>query len=130
MHPIAKAGKTEFRARALLIGERIDLRSLAAAERLAVDPVVVTAGGTGLAVLFRYGAAVPFNVSPLEEGELHRLLAPLVQQPYATPEIETLNIRIDPQSREGMEGNVLFLADLGRLAGCTALSSSACRENG
>jgi uncharacterized Rmd1/YagE family protein len=111
MHPIAKCGKSDLKARALLVGERIDLRSLAAVERLAVDPVVLAAGTCGIAVLFRYGAVVLFDVAPLEEGELLRQLLPLVSQPYPTPETESLSIRIDPNSREGMEGNVLYLAD-------------------
>jgi uncharacterized Rmd1/YagE family protein len=111
VHPIAKSGKTEFKARALLVGERIDLRSLAAVERLAADPVVLAAGTCGIAVLFRYGAVVLFDVAPLEEGELLRQLLPLVTQPYLTPETESLSIRIDPNSREGMEGNLLYLAD-------------------
>ena len=93
------------------MGERIDLRSLGTAERLATDPVAIAAGAAGIAVLFRYGAVVLFNVAPLEEADLLRQLNPLVQQPYAVPELESLNIRIDAGTREGMSGKVLTLAD-------------------
>ncbi|MGA2035415.1 MAG: RMD1 family protein [Thermoguttaceae bacterium] len=112
MHPLAKSGKTNFKARALLIGERLDLRSLGAIDRLTpADPITVPAGATGIAVLFRYGAAVLFDVAPLEEGELLRQLRPLVQQPYPAHEIETLEIRMDPEMREGMDGGTLCLSN-------------------
>jgi uncharacterized Rmd1/YagE family protein len=111
MHALSQSGKTEFTARAILVGERIDLRSLSTSERLATDPVAISAGAAGIAVLFRYGAAVLFNVAPLEEADLLRQLRPLVQQPFAAPELESLNIHIDASTREGMTGNVLTLAD-------------------
>jgi len=111
MHPIARQGKTNFNARALLIGERLDLRSFSSADRIATDPVTVAAGAGGLAVLFRYGAVVLFDVAPLEEGELLRQLLPLVRLPYAAPETESLEIRIEPGVREGLESNTLLLND-------------------
>ncbi len=111
MHPLSQSGKTEFSAHAILVGERIDLRSLSTSERLANDPVAIAAGAAGIAVLFRYGAIVLFNVAPLEEADLLRQLQPLVQQPYPVPEMESLGIRIDAANREGMTGNVLTLAD-------------------
>ena len=111
MHPLSQSGKTDFKARAILVGERIDLRSLSTSDRLATDPVAIAAGATGLAVLFRYGAAVLFNVAPLEEANLLRQLQPLVQQPFASPETESLEIHIDAATREGMSGNKLTLAD-------------------
>ncbi len=98
-------------ARALLLGERIDLRSLSTSERLATDPVTIAAGANGITVLFRYGAVVLFNVAPLEEADLLRQVQPLVHQPYTNPEIESLEIHIDASTREGMTGNVLTLAD-------------------
>ena len=112
MHPLSQSGKTDFKARALLVGERIDLRSLSTSDRLATDPVAIAAGANGIAVLFRYGAVVLFNVAPLEETDLLRQLRPLVQQPYASPETESLEIHIDAGTREGMTGNTL---DPGRL---------------
>jgi uncharacterized Rmd1/YagE family protein len=111
MHPIARQGKTSFKARAMLIGERLDLRSLGSVDRIAPDPVTVAAGASGVAVLFRYGAVVLFDVAPLEEGELLRQLLPLVRQPYAAPETESLEIHVDSNAREGLEGNTLSLCD-------------------
>jgi uncharacterized Rmd1/YagE family protein len=111
MHPLARTAKTNIKVRALLLGERIDLRALGSVERVAADPLTVAAGSGGIAVVFRYGAVVLFDVAPMEEGEMIRQLLPLVQQPYAMPEMETLEIRIDPNAREGLEGNVLTLSD-------------------
>lgn len=111
MHPLAKSKKTAFKARALLLGERLDLRGLGPVDRLHPDPLTVAAGSNGIAVLFRYGAVVLFDVAPLEEGELIRQLMPLVNNPYPTPETESLDIRIDSSVREGMEGGVVLLCD-------------------
>jgi uncharacterized Rmd1/YagE family protein len=111
MHPLSQSGKTDFKARAILVGERIDLRSLSTADRLAADPVTIAAGANGIAVLFRYGAVVLFNVAPLEEADVLRQLQPLVQQPYASPETETLDIHVDAAAREELSGNTLNLAD-------------------
>jgi len=110
-HPIAVSGQKTITVRAVLVGERLDLRALSPIERLALDPETIAAGSNGLAVLFRYGAVVLFNVAPMEESALLRQLAPLIQQPYQVPEIETLTLAIDPNARERMEGNVLYLAD-------------------
>ena len=111
MNPFLVADTSKFRARAMLLGDRIDPRSLGAVERLATDPLVVRAGANGIAAILRYGAVVLFNVGPLEEGELVRQLQPLVQQPYAVPEIESLDIEIDSNAREGMEAGTLHLCD-------------------
>ena len=111
VHPLARSGKTVFRARAQLLGDRLDLRALGAVERLAADPLTIAAGAGGIAMLFRYGAVVMFDVAPLEESELVRQLSPLTHQPYPTPETESLDIRIDPSAREGLEGNALILSD-------------------
>lgn len=100
-----------FKARALLIGERIDIRALEASERLAVAPTVLAVRGGGIAVLHRYGAVVLFGVAPLEQATFLAQLQPLVSQPYPAPEAETLEIRIDPAGREGMEGNTVILND-------------------
>ena len=47
-----------FRARALLLGARLDLRNWPEAETLARAPLTTRLPGGGLAVLFRYGVAV------------------------------------------------------------------------
>jgi uncharacterized Rmd1/YagE family protein len=113
MNPIADAGMKSFRVRALLIGDRIDLRSLEGAERLGSDPVTVPAGACGMAAIFRYGAVVLFNATPPEEDAFLQHLRPLVQQPYDRPETETLDVAVDPAVPEGLVGGRLNLSDDG-----------------
>jgi len=98
-----------FQARALLIGERIELKTLSAGETLATNPLTVRVRGAGTATLYRYGVAVLFDVSPLEEVTFLAQLQPLVANPYATPETEVLDVRIEPGAREGVIGGVVAL---------------------
>ncbi|MEK6748730.1 MAG: hypothetical protein AABY83_05935 [Pseudomonadota bacterium] len=49
-----------LRARAIFVGERLQLRVFDTASRLAVSPLTVRAGERGLAVLVRYGVVVLF----------------------------------------------------------------------
>lgn len=103
---------TLIQARALLIGDRIDLRALEAAERLASAPLTIAVGARGRAVLFRYGTVVLFEVEAMEEATFLAQLRPFVSEPLAQPEMETLTLRIDPQASEGMDKDILVLHDL------------------
>ena len=80
--------KTRLKARALLIGERLDLKSLENADALGEGPLTITAGSDGAAVLFRYGAVVLFGVSPVEEASFLGHLKVLVGETFESPEIE------------------------------------------
>jgi uncharacterized Rmd1/YagE family protein len=64
--------------RAILLGERIDLKGLELTQRLAVNPLLISAGEGQYAALFRYGAVVLFGVSPLQEVTFVDQLARLV----------------------------------------------------
>jgi len=98
-----------FKARALLIGERIDLKALSVVETLATNPLTVRVQGGGVAALYRYGVVVLFDVSPLEQVTFLAQLQPLVANPYATPETEVLDVRIEAGAREGGIGGVVAL---------------------
>ena len=111
--PAALSGKASYTANALLIGERIDVRALGKGERLATGPLALAVGG-GVAVLFRFGAVVFFGVAEEEARAFLGSLGPLVSQPYAEPEKESIEVRIIPnglEGTEGIEGNVLALQD-------------------
>jgi len=103
--------KTTFSARALLIGERIDVRSLGATERLAASPLTLAVAGGGVAVLFRYGSVVFFDVAPQDEEAVLSRLGPAVSQPHARPETEHVEIRVAPDREEGMDGSTVCLRD-------------------
>jgi uncharacterized Rmd1/YagE family protein len=68
----------------------------------------------GVAVLFRYGAAVFFDASPAGIADYLRQIAPQIRQPFAQGERETevLDIRIEAGGKESIEGNTLVLADV------------------
>lgn len=110
-------GATTVRARALYLGERIDVRSLETTSRITpVLPLVINAGERGCAVIFRYGVVALFNVAPLEEVALLDTLRRLVGDAFAKPEIEEIEIRVVPDRQDGradaVEGNVLTVAEL------------------
>ncbi|MFO1101991.1 MAG: RMD1 family protein [Methylocystis sp.] len=57
-------------ARALLLGERIDTEGLERADLVSTAPLAFRVGQGGFAVLYRFGVAVLFGLSPLEEDEI------------------------------------------------------------
>ncbi len=102
--------RTSFKARALLIGERIELRTMENEDSLALTPLTVAVENGGVTILFRYGAVVFFGVGEAEQAAFLARLAPLVEDPYGAPEAEEVDVRIDPHSREGMKGNSVYMA--------------------
>jgi uncharacterized Rmd1/YagE family protein len=102
--------KSAFLARALYVGEFIDLRHLVRSKRVAAQqPAIVAMEGGGLAVLYRYGAVVLFDASPGGQQKFLDELAPFIRQPYPTPETEELEIAINAQAPEGESGGTLTL---------------------
>ena len=103
--------KKTFKARGLLLGERLDLRALGKAERLADAPLTISVRGGGVAVLFRYGAAVLFAVTPSEQAAFLEQMKILVIQPFNEPETEEVEIQIESDGREGMHDAAVVLQD-------------------
>jgi len=114
-HPAAglPPGRDAFQARAVLVGMGLDLAALGATDRTGGAPLVRELPQGGLAVLFRYGAVVCFAASPSAVEDCLATLGGCVRQtfPPADRETETLDIRVDPSTREAIEGNTLVLAD-------------------
>ncbi len=100
-----------FRARAVLVGERIDLKALGTVDALAANPLTVTVQGGGAASLFRFGVVVFFAVSPMEEMAFLRTLQPLIANPYSAPEIEELEVQVEPGTKEVVTAGVVYLED-------------------
>jgi len=105
--PIASSS---FRALAVLVSERIDVRSLTSATVLATNPLTI-ARASGVVVLYRHGIAVFFDVAQSSQQAFLQELMPLLINPYPTPETESLDIRIDAQAREGVTSGVATLED-------------------
>jgi uncharacterized Rmd1/YagE family protein len=108
---------TNFRARALLLGARLDLRNWPEAETLSRAPLATRLAGGGVAVLFRYGVAVLFDGDADAERALRARLAPLAEAGYASPETEELEVRVEEGRPEGLQDGALLLqsASLERL---------------
>jgi uncharacterized Rmd1/YagE family protein len=108
------SNKTEFSARAMLLGGGIDLVALGSTQRAGGSSLTLEMRGGGLAVLFRYGCAVLFDVTSLEADEFMRQITPRIRQSYpdAERETETLKVRIDPAGKETVEGDTVLLNDL------------------
>jgi uncharacterized Rmd1/YagE family protein len=95
---------TSVTARALLLGERLDLKRFEAAERLATNPLVIPCGKCQFAALFRYGAAVVFAAEPIDEPRVVEQLAPVVVQPYPRRESEDLRVRFQAGADDQVGG--------------------------
>jgi uncharacterized Rmd1/YagE family protein len=104
--------QTAFRARALLIGERLDLRSWENVETLATTPLAVALHGNGVAVLFRYGAVVFFNAAPQDEISFLEAIRPKIVNAYAAPETESVEIRVSPAAKETISSGIVTLEKL------------------
>ncbi len=85
--------RTDLQARAMLLGDRLDLKSFKLADCLSPTPLTleVDANG-GIAVLFRYGVVVLFGVAIADELRFIESLQPLLSNPYRVPDVETLAI--------------------------------------
>jgi uncharacterized Rmd1/YagE family protein len=88
--------KRQMTARALLLGERIDVAGLERSDVISTTPLAFRAGHEGYAVLFRYGALVLFGLSVVEEDELVRGLKPRIVGAFSRPEVEGVTIEITP----------------------------------
>jgi len=105
------ADRPDFKAKAVLVGDRIDTRSWKGGEPLASYPLTVDVPGGGAAVLFRYGVVVFFEVTEPEETAFLEQIAPLVGNRFPPPETEETEIHIDPRTAEGMRGDRVYLVN-------------------
>ena len=93
------AGK-EITARALQLGERIDVKGLEREDAFSSVPLAFRTSGDGMAVLFKSGAAVFIDMTPVAEEELIRRLEPRIVDPLAERETETLRLVVRPTEEE------------------------------
>ncbi|HVO10476.1 MAG TPA: RMD1 family protein [Vicinamibacteria bacterium] len=110
MASLYPAGST-VTVRAVLLGERLDLKGFDAGQRLAANPLVVSAGEGQYVALFRYGAAVLFGVNPLQEVGVLGQLSPFVGQPYAKRETEDAKLRLAPETEEQVVSGEIVLQE-------------------
>jgi uncharacterized Rmd1/YagE family protein len=83
------------RARALLLGDRINTANIDRVQVICPAPLTYRCGHDGFVTLFRYGVAVLIGLTPTQEDEVLRDLRPRVNRPVDTPEEETAFVEID-----------------------------------
>ena len=80
--------------RALLLGDRIDAQGLERDDVLATMPLTFRVGSEGIVSLFRFGVAVLFGMSPIEEDEVIRKLEGRISGALPVREEESAQIEI------------------------------------
>ncbi|MBW4487828.1 MAG: RMD1 family protein [Trichocoleus desertorum ATA4-8-CV12] len=105
------ASRTTISVQALFLGERIDIKVLETGDRLAVLPLVVTAGAQGCAVLFRYGAVVLFNLNSEETDAFLTSLKSSVIEPFEKPETESDQIQLNPADASKVKDGIILLSE-------------------
>jgi uncharacterized Rmd1/YagE family protein len=86
--------------RALLLGDRIDTAGLERHDVLSTTPLAFRIEGGAFAVFFRFGVAVLFGMTPLQEDEIIRGLDGRTIGRFARREEESAQIEIAPEKDE------------------------------
>jgi uncharacterized Rmd1/YagE family protein len=90
-----------LRARAWFLGTRIDIRDLGRGGGTAGGgPLAMRAGTRGHGLIFRFGVVVLLGLTPAEEKDVLDNLAGAIQNPFAQPESDEVEIVIDPERPE------------------------------
>lgn len=97
--------------RAIFLGERLNLTTLESGDCLATVPLVVRAGESGCAVLFRYGVVVLFGLEPVEVSSFLMYLTPLVTDPFTATETEDVSLTLDPSGSGRVENGTIWLRE-------------------
>lgn len=104
-------------AKALLLGERIDVRGFEPAQTISQNPLACRTGG-GLAVVYRSGAVVFLGVAREAQDAFLEQLRLRVIDPAQPAETETASLVADPRGEDAIAGSgKITLVDLsdGRL---------------
>jgi len=99
--------------RALLIGERIDVRAFGQADRLATGPMLVRAGDSRAAAMLRYGAVVLFNMGADDEAAFIEAVRPYVTEPSGDWDVETTTVSVRPGDEgPAVAGGTIYLSEI------------------
>lgn len=104
--------RQDLKARALLLGDRLDLKLFKISDCLATTPLTLEVDSEGgIAVLFRYGVVVLFGVKSMDEVRFVETLKPLLTNAYQVPEIEELEIHCG-KSNIGVQSGAMSLDEM------------------
>jgi uncharacterized Rmd1/YagE family protein len=100
-------------ARALLLGDRLDVAGLERSDLLSAAPLAFKAGQEGFVTLFRFGAVVLVGLTPLEEDDVIRSLRQRIIGEFARHEEETAIIELSPDKDDQIPpGGPIYLKEL------------------
>jgi uncharacterized Rmd1/YagE family protein len=103
--------------RALLVGERLDLRGLTRAAPSAADPLPITVAGAVAAFVLRWGAVVVVGAGKATEAAALEMLRGRIINPLSTPIEEKATLLIGGQDGVAATGEItITAADPTRLA--------------
>jgi uncharacterized Rmd1/YagE family protein len=104
---------TRVTARALLIGDRLDVAGLERSDLLSASPLAFRAGQDGFVALFRYGVVVLIGLTPLEEDDVIRSLRQRISGEFLRHEEETAIIEISAERDDQIPpGGPIYLRSL------------------
>ena len=95
-------GNREIRVRALQLGEHIDVKGLEREDAFSSVPLAFRTSGGGMAALFKSGAAVFFDMNPVDEEGMIRSLSPRILAPLDERETENVRLLVKPDEEEGV----------------------------
>jgi uncharacterized Rmd1/YagE family protein len=101
-----------FMARALLLGERLQMRGGEREFVLADTPPGIGLRSQGAALLIRFGVVVLFDVNPDDEAAFLASIKSRVIHPYETSESEEIQMTVAPDQAEGIHAGVVSIREL------------------
>jgi uncharacterized Rmd1/YagE family protein len=97
--------ESRIHLRAVLVGLRIDTRSVDHPDTMALSPLTLRVGARGTAFVFRYGVAVFCDAAPEEERAVLESLTPNTIEPLAVPETDDLQLLVRPEEDDRIDPN-------------------------
>jgi required for meiotic nuclear division protein 1 len=103
---------TTITVRAQLFGQSIEPRRISHLKIISRDPTTIALDENAYVVLFRFGAAVFFNTSTESEADFMKELQPFVRRSINTPRSESLEIKVDSEAEERLDGLRFVIHDM------------------
>jgi len=97
--------------RAMYLGQRLDLKAFEQSQCLAKNPLMVSAGSHGAAVLFRYGVVVLFGLTPIEEVAFIKDMHRFIKDPFEKYEQEEVQLCLVSTMQEQNKTHYIPLDD-------------------
>ncbi|NLP63647.1 RMD1 family protein [Paraburkholderia sacchari] len=109
MNQLALESRQHVKARARLVGDRLELKNYKIANPIGTTPLTLMVGSdNGVAVLFRYGVVVFFGVSTDDETAFIDTLKNIITNAYGSPQVEELDI-YSGKPNQGVQSDAVSL---------------------